>query len=120
MHKQTYRNPQTRQPLPTAQEWAAACDLKRCGRGWNGPCPLCGGTDRFHVQDRGNGALVGCRGCIDGQSPNERRQRFGEMLREVFPGRLEDRARPPAYQPRRMPLNQRTAPGPAPTTNYPA
>ena len=66
MHKRTYQNPQTRQPLPTAQEWAASCDLKRCGqREWNGPCPLCGGRDRFHVQDRGDGTLVGCRGCID-------------------------------------------------------
>ena len=58
---------------PTAQEWAAACDLKRCGRReWNGPCPLCGGTDRFHVRDGGNRALVGCRSCIDGQSPARR------------------------------------------------
>ena len=82
---------------------------------WNGPCPLCGGTDRFHVRDGGNGALVGCRNCIDGQSPNGRRQRFGEMLREVFPERFKDWARPHAYRPRRMPQNRRTAPGPAPS-----
>ena len=56
----------------------------------------------------------GCRGCIDDQSPNERRQRFGEMLRAVFPERSEDRVRSPAYQPRRMPLNRRTAPRTAP------
>ena len=29
--------------------------LKRVGRTeWAGPCPWCGGTDRFHVWDRGN------------------------------------------------------------------
>lgn len=28
---------------------------------WHGPCPLCGGTDRFHVNTRGN--FCGCRKC---------------------------------------------------------
>ena len=42
--------------LPLAEEWAKACHLKKSGREWIGPCPLCGGTDRFHVRDGSNGA----------------------------------------------------------------
>ena len=38
--------------LPSAEEWAAKCGLTRRGREWVGPCPSCGGTDRFHVTDR--------------------------------------------------------------------
>ena len=30
--------------------------------------------------------MVGCRGCIDGQSSGERAKRFGELLAAVFPG----------------------------------
>ena len=39
--------------LPSAEEWAARCGLTRKDREWVGPCPSCGGTDRFHVTDRG-------------------------------------------------------------------
>ena len=31
--------------------------------------------------------MVGCRGCIDGQSSGERAKRFGELLAAVFPDR---------------------------------
>lgn len=60
--------------LPSAgdrdpKEWLAALGSdwgKRVGAGeWAGPCPVCGGTDRFHVR-AGNhrAAIVGCRaGC---------------------------------------------------------
>ena len=67
------------------EAWVNALGLRRRGREWCGPCPLCGGRDRFHVGDRGDGtALVGCRGCLDGgQDPDGRR--FGELLRAVFP-----------------------------------
>jgi hypothetical protein len=35
--------------------------LKRCGKEWIGPCPRCGGTDRFSIKpDEG---LWSCRGC---------------------------------------------------------
>jgi hypothetical protein len=76
-----------RDPLPGVKEWADTLDLTRRGREWIGPCPLCGGDDRFHVRDSGGRAAVGCRGCIDGQPDGERRARFGEVLRAVFPAR---------------------------------
>ena len=41
-------------------------DLQRRGRGLAGPCPLCGGEDRFHVNRDG---VFGCRGCIDDDAP---------------------------------------------------
>ena len=88
-----------RDPLPSVEEWAAALDLTRRGREWIGPCPLCGGEDRFHVRDSGGRAAVGCRGCIDGQPDGERAKRFGEVLLAVFP----DRAVPPARFPARVP-----------------
>ena len=77
-----------RDSLPAAGEWAATLDLtRRSGREWAGPCPLCGGEDRFHVRSSGGWAVVGCRGCIDGQSSGERAKRFGELLAAVFPDR---------------------------------
>ena len=68
---------------PTAQEWAARLgNLKRTGNGaFNGPCPLCGGRDRFHVKEGQGRALVGCRGCLDGQHDPSR---FGELMRAVW------------------------------------
>ena len=76
-----------RDPLPGVKEWADTLDLTRRGLEFVGPCPLCGGDDRFHVRDSGGRAAVGCRGCIDGQPDGERRARFGEVLRAVFPAR---------------------------------
>ena len=66
-----------------AQEVAKQLGLRKNGREWCGPCPLCGGTDRFHLADRGGVPRFGCRGCIDGQAPNLRRQRYGEVLRAL-------------------------------------
>ena len=74
--------------LPAVGDWADALGLKRRGRERVGPCPLCGGDDRFHVREgRGGQALVGCRGCIDGQPAAIRQKRFGELLRTAFPDR---------------------------------
>ena len=72
-----------RQPLPDFHAWRAALpDLQRRGKEYVGPCPHCGGTDRFHLRDGGGGrAVVGCRGCIDGTPRPERARRFGEILR---------------------------------------
>ena len=70
----------------TGEEWAQACGLKKKGREWVGPCPLCGGEDRFHVHENGTKVLVGCRGCIDGRDPAERHRRYGELTRAVFGG----------------------------------
>ena len=92
-----------RDPLPGAKEWADALDLTRRGREWVGPCPLCGGDDRFHVRDSWGRAAVGCRGCIDGQPESERAERFGEVLRAAFPGRAGAMARSPAKVPRTPP-----------------
>ena len=68
---------------PTAQQWADRLgNLKRTGSGsWNGSCPLCGGRDRFHVKEGQGRALVGCRGCLDGQRDPAR---FGELMRAVW------------------------------------
>ena len=75
---------------PTVDEWAARLDLTRRGGEWCGPCPVCGGTDRFHVsRRRGGDALVGCRGCIDWQPKGVREQQFGQLLRTVFPERFD-------------------------------
>ena len=80
-----------------AAEWLAALEaaggpLRRTGAGaWNGPCPLCGGRDRFHLREREGGALVGCRQCIDGQPSG--RARFGELVRLLWPDPRENRAR---------------------------
>ena len=72
-----------RQPLPDFHAWRAALPhLQRRGKDYVGPCPSCGGTDRFHLRDGGGGrAVVGCRGCIDGAPRPERGRRFGEVLR---------------------------------------
>lgn len=50
-------------PRPTQADWQARAErlgLKRVGSELVGPCPSCGGTDRFHVRRDG---LFGCRGC---------------------------------------------------------
>ena len=70
--------------LPTWSDWcdrASSLGLRRRGGELVGPCPSCGGHDRFHVRPRGDGgALVGCRGCIDGGGGG-----FGEVLRTAWP-----------------------------------
>ena len=51
--------------------------LSRVGQEWQGPCPNCGGRDRFHLRTRGDGsALFGCRGCIDDQPTDQKREAF--------------------------------------------
>ena len=81
-------------PLPAPEDWTGRLDLRRVGSEWVGPCPVCGGTDRFHVRRGQRGAVVGCRGCIDGEPEAGRREAFTRILREVFPERFE--APPPA------------------------
>ena len=51
---------------PSIQDWHARADvlkLKRSGKSLVGPCPVCGGKDRFSVEDRDGRALLQCRGC---------------------------------------------------------
>ena len=99
------------EPRPGVKEWADKLNLTRRGREFVGPCPLCGGDDRFHVRDYGGRARVGCRGCIDGQPKGEQAKRFGEVLRAVFPAR----AFTPALFPARV-----LRPTPAPVTGHEA
>ena len=71
---------------PTASDWAEKLQLKKIGtQAFAGPCPLCGGDDRFHVTQRGPRALVGCRGCIDNEKPHTRAKRYGDLIETVFP-----------------------------------
>ena len=74
---------------PTFADWEAVADrwkLRRVGRELKGPCPLCGGEDRFHVSEGCAGVLVGCRICIDGKPQGP--ARFGQVLRLVFGDRF--------------------------------
>ena len=77
--------------MPTVAEVRDAWpDLVPKGGGLAGPCPRpeCGGDDRFHVKERGDGtALIGCRGCIDNEPPDVRRKHYGEVMRALFPER---------------------------------
>ena len=79
---------------PTVDEWVATWpSLRHVGVEHVGPCPLCGGRDRFHLREGQDGrAVVGCRGCIDGQPEALRRARFVELVRFVFPH--QDASRP--------------------------
>ena len=92
-----------RDPLPGVKEWADTLDLTRRGLEFVGPCPLCGGEDRFHVKESEGRATVGCRGCIDGQSNGERAKRFGELLKAAFPARASATARSPLASDRDAP-----------------
>ena len=71
--------------LPTYADWqrvAGALGLRRKGAELVGPCPACGGDDRFHVNDRrrdGTAALFGCRQCHCND--------VAAILRAAFPDR---------------------------------
>ena len=62
----------------TQDEWAHRLpDLKRAGSELHGPCPLCGGEDRFYVTPTGKAY---CRRCLpDGGDP----ERFKLLLEAV-------------------------------------
>lgn len=56
-------------------EWQAEqLGLKKMGREYKGPCPVCGGNDRFHVKEgRNKPVIYHCRqGCT-----------FPEIMREL-------------------------------------
>lgn len=42
-------------------------ELRQRGRYWEGPCPFCGGTDRFQIKRTDDGDLWICRQCGDGK-----------------------------------------------------
>ena len=57
---------------PTLDWWrdnAKALRLKWAGPELKGPCPVCGGQDRFWIPTRGvHAGIFGCRGCQPGQN----------------------------------------------------
>ena len=44
---------------------ALGLEALRRGQEWRGPCPACGGTDRWHVKGAVDGSVMGCRQCGD-------------------------------------------------------
>ena len=76
----------TRVRVPTAlAEWESALAFyggRRKGNSINSACPLCGGTDRFHVKQKPGRVLGGCRHCINEQPDG--RKRWLEVCRLLF------------------------------------
>ena len=72
------------------EDWVDALKLKRVGKRYVGPCPLCGDhnkpdSDRFRVT-RGDSVpvLIACRTCVDHLEGEARAKRIGEITRAVF------------------------------------
>lgn len=71
----------------TAREWCIAYEergfgeLKQVGKEWKGPCPICGGDDRFHIAPKPTGGVFAhCRhGC-----------RFVDIKKALFPKEKDD------------------------------
>ena len=82
--------PVRRSPAAIAEWLQAVPDLRKRSAGrWAGPCPSCGGEDRFHVEiDAGGRVLWGCRGCLDGSG--DRRSATRRILEAAFPGRQSE------------------------------
>ena len=81
--------------MNTVDEWLAHLTLKRRGTEWVGPCPACGGRDRFHLRPGGkHGTLVGCRGCIDGQPVATRQAAYFRIVEIVFGAAVLSRQMP--------------------------
>lgn len=78
------------------------------GGEWHGPCPFCGGQDRFIVQPNYKGGRFYCRRCgasgdaieylrkRDGVGYREACERLGETPKEMSAPRSQQRARPAA------------------------
>ena len=95
----------TREPLPDippADEMAERFGLEQKGPEYVGPCPLCGGDDRFHVGYWPDGRTrIGCRGCMDGpENESERAAKLGELMRLYDPERFDgdNQPQPPTRQ----------------------
>ena len=66
--------PQQPRNAPSFAEWrdrAADLQLKRKGRELVGPCPSCGGDDRFSVTAKNGRAVFQCRQCNPGRDNRE-------------------------------------------------
>ena len=61
--------------------------LTRSGGWYTGPCPFCGGRDRFNLKRTGNGWRWFCQGCGDGKyhtAIDYVKRREGKGVREVL------------------------------------
>ena len=101
---------------PDAAAWRARLNLRRRGREFVGPCPVCrAGTDRFRVADRdGRPGVIGCRQCDDTS-----RDWYADALRAAgFP--VGDRNRDSSRRPprRKMISRARTPPAPKPASEH--
>ena len=82
-------------PERTLHEWLDACAragiaLKQDGGEHKGPCPSCGGTDRFHVKEaEGGKILASCRHCGD----------FAAIVRALWPPAAPAASAAPAVLP---------------------
>ena len=74
--------------LGDPQAVANVLGLKRAGSEYKGPCPLCGGRDRFHVkQGRQHNLIVHCRqGC-----------QFKDLARWLTEAGLDEDTRPKSH-----------------------
>jgi phage/plasmid primase-like uncharacterized protein len=56
--------------------------LKKVGKEYKGPCPLCGGTDRYYVRTDNT---FGCRGCHEkiGDVIEYHKWRYGTSISEL-------------------------------------
>ncbi len=77
---------------------------RRVGKEWKGPCPLCGGTDRFHVGRGTKGAdvLAYCRHCTP-ENASARAEWLKELVQHLFPHeqRWQRTRHGPSKRPRR-------------------
>lgn len=83
--------------------------LHKAGRnGWAGPCPACGGHNRFHISLRENKPAWGCRGCYDGRTDAEKQAARREILKAA--GIWQDHPEPWPAPPQKPP-SPKTPPG---------
>ena len=96
---------------------ADALKLTRRGKSLTGPCPACGGTDRFSVEESNGKALLQCRGCDpNGRNPAGR-DAFLKILQEAGLASTDDR--PTNGRRRRQTERKKSALEPAnPTGSY--
>ena len=87
----------------TINDWTNALPhLRKRGNDLIGPCPSCGGRDRFHIKAHGTMPLVGCRGCIDGKPAGVKSESFKRIIELVFGAKHRPESN-------RLPVREQTA-----------
>ena len=76
-------------------------DARRSGNEWHGPCPVCGGEDRFWISE----TPLGCRGCRPGKSHPEAFKAILEAL--GLNGDRDDDGRLPSQETLRAEMSER-------------